>query len=217
MLICSEYGWCWCFSLMTAVMLVCHLLLIADLSCTRSVSQESQADCVFWPEQNGYVTAVNVTQQMGDTGFHCPCVCTRKLDTVNVHSTAGYMWFGLRIWQKQIGLWLPRTTEDSDDWSSKSNMARPIRILIWNCLVLWSSCAIMCVLCVCVHRVRRDRPAWSTFRPGTCSPRKSWSKKTMLYRSVSLARPIISTFHLMSFSKCLMINNNNFIIIIIKV
>lgn len=148
MLICSEDGWCWCFSLMTAVMLVCHLLLIADLSCTRSVSQESQADCVFWPEQNRYVTAVNVTQQMGDTGFHCPCVCTRKLDTVNVHSTAGYIWFGLRIWQKQIGLWLPRTTEDSDDWRSKSNMARPIRILIRNCLVLWSSCAIMCVLCV---------------------------------------------------------------------
>lgn len=42
----------------------------------------------------------------------------------------------------------------------------------------------MCILCVC-FRVRRGRPAWSTFRPGTCSPRKSWSKKTTLCRSVS--------------------------------
>lgn len=66
---------------------------------------------------------------------------------------------------------------------------------------------IMCVV-VCVFRVRRDRPAWSTFRPGTCSPRKSWSKKTTLYRSVSLARPMISAFsHVL--------NSNEWLIIII--
>lgn len=71
---------------------------------------------------------------------------------------------------------------------------------------------IMCVV-VCVFRVRRDRPAWSTFRPGTCSPRKSWSKKTTLYRSVSLARPITSAF---SHAEIRLVSFSNFIIAVIK-